>query len=50
MPLKHVLGNGSQITAHVGCVKHILEMLDLLNYLFGANKRCRGGVSIFLVT
>ena len=29
MPLKQLLGNGSQTTAHAGYVKHILEIMDL---------------------
>ena len=33
MPLKQLLENGSQTTAHAGYIKHILEMLDLIKLL-----------------
>ena len=29
VPLKQLLGNGSQTTAYAGSVKHIFEMMDL---------------------
>ena len=33
VPLKQLLENGSQTTAHGSYVKHILEMLDLFELL-----------------
>ena len=47
VPLKQLLGNGSQATAHAGHVKHILKMLDLLKLLVSVNNRCWVECGIF---
>ena len=41
MPLKQLLGDGSQTTAHAGYVKRILEMLELFKLPVWGNNRCR---------
>ena len=46
MPLKQLLGNGSQTTSHAGYVKHIVEMLHLLELPAWSQQQMTGGVRV----